>query len=68
MKPLTNELGITLVLFDPLSCGLITHKLNVSTLEDIENLLKKYPNIGPCYNARKNKFVKNKSGQYKEEL
>ena len=137
--PLTKELGITFVPFAPLSRGLITNKLNVSTLElndfrrnlpryngqyldnnqklasefaefstsknctpaqlaiawvmaqsdniipipgtkrrkylaenagagdvtltaknlkEIENLLKKYPNIGPRYSARENKFVK----------
>lgn len=137
--PLTKELGITFVPFAPLSRGLITNKLSVSTLEsndfrtnlpryngeyldnnqklasefaeyaagknctpaqlaiawvitqsnniipipgtkrrkyleenagaadvtltskeleDIENLLKKYPNIGPRYSARENKFVK----------
>jgi len=137
--PLTKELGITFVPFAPLSRGLITNKLNVSTLEsndfrknlpryngeyldnnqklasefaefaagknctpaqlaiawvmvqnnniipipgtkrrkyleenagaadvtltskdleDIENLLRKYPNIGPRYSARENKFVK----------
>ena len=137
--PLTKELGITFVPFAPLSRGLITNKLNVSTLESndfrknlpryngeyldnnqkltsefaeyatgknctpaqlaiawimaqsdniipipgtkrrkyleenagaadvtltskdleaIENILKKYPNIGPRYSARENKFVK----------
>ena len=137
--PLTNELGITFVPFAPLSRGLITNKLNVSTLEsndfrknlpryngeyldnnqkltaefsefatgrnctpaqlaiawvmaqsdniipipgtkrrkyleenagaadviltakdlkEIEQLVKRYPNIGPRYSARENKFVK----------
>lgn len=137
--PLTQELGITFVPFAPLSRGLITNKLNVSTLasndfrknlpryngeylennqkltaefaklaagknctpaqlaigwvmsqgdniipipgtkrrkyleenagttavtltakelEEIEDLVKKYPNIGPRYSARENKFVK----------
>jgi len=137
--PLTKELGITFVPFAPLSRGLITNKLNISTLEsndfrknlpryngeyldnnqklasgfaevatgkdctpaqlaiawvmaqsdniipipgtkrrkylqenagaadvtlnakeleEIENLLKEYPNIGPRYSARENKFVK----------
>ena len=137
--PLTKELGISFVPFAPLSRGLITNKLNVSTLEsndfrknlpryngeyldnnqklasgfaevaagknctpaqlaiawvmaqsdniipipgtkrrkyleenagaadvtltakeleEIEKLLKKYPNIGPRYSARENKFVK----------
>lgn len=137
--PLARELGITFVPFAPLSRGLITNKLNVSTLEsndfrknlpryngeyldnnqklasefaefaagknctpaqlaiawvmaqsdniipipgtkrreyleensgaaditltakdleEIENLLNKYPNIGPRYSARENKFVK----------
>ncbi|AGK53214.1 aldo/keto reductase [Bacillus sp. 1NLA3E] len=137
--PLTKELGITFVPFAPLSRGLITNNLNVSTLEstdfrrnlpryngeyfdnnqklasefaefaanknctpsqlaiawvmaqsdniipipgtkrrkyleenagasdvtltakeieEIENLLNKYPNIGPRYSARENKFVK----------
>ncbi|AGK97556.1 aldo/keto reductase [Clostridium pasteurianum] len=32
--------------------------LTAKDLEDIENLLKKYPNIGPRYSARENKFVK----------
>jgi aryl-alcohol dehydrogenase-like predicted oxidoreductase len=32
--------------------------LTSKDLEDIENLLKKYPNIGPRYSARENKFVK----------
>lgn len=137
--PLTKELGITFVPFAPLSRGLITNKLNVSTLqsndfrrnlprysgeyldnnqklasefaefavgknctpaqlaiacvmaqsdhilpipgtkrrkyleenagaaevvltakdlEEIEAILRKYPNIGPRYSARENKFVK----------
>lgn len=137
--PLTKELGITFVPFAPLSRGLITNNLNISTLasndfrknlpryngeyldnnqklaaefaefaagknctpaqlaiawvmaqsdniipipgtkrrnyleentgaanvtltakelEEIEDLLKKYPNIGPRYSARENKFVK----------
>ncbi|AJQ28221.1 aldo/keto reductase [Pelosinus fermentans] len=137
--PLTKELGITFVPFAPLSRGLITNNLNVSTLasndfrknlpryngeyldnnqklasefaefaagknctpaqlaiawvmvqsdniipipgtkrrkyleentgaadviltakdlEEIENLLKKYPNIGPRYSARESKFLK----------
>ncbi len=139
--PLTKELGITFVPFAPLSRGLITNKLDVSTLastdfranlpryqgeylennqkltiafaefaesknctpaqlaiawvmaqsdniipipgtkrrkyleenagaadialttkdlENIEVIFKKYPNIGPRYSARENKFVKNK--------
>lgn len=32
--------------------------LTAKDLQDIENLLKKYPNIGPRYSARENKFVK----------
>jgi len=32
--------------------------LTAKDLEEIENLLKKYPNIGPRYSARENKFVK----------
>lgn len=35
-------------------------KLNSKDLENIENILKKYPNIGPRYSQRENKFVKNK--------
>lgn len=32
--------------------------LNLSDLEKIENILKKYPNIGPRYSQRENNFVK----------
>ncbi len=32
--------------------------LTAKDLEEIENLLNKYPNIGPRYSARENKFVK----------
>lgn len=32
--------------------------LNVRDLEEIEKLLKKYPNIGPRYSPREDKFVK----------
>jgi aryl-alcohol dehydrogenase-like predicted oxidoreductase len=32
--------------------------LTAKDLEEIEHLLKKYPNIGPRYSARENKFVK----------
>ena len=32
--------------------------LTAKNLKEIENLLKKYPNIGPRYSARENKFVK----------
>jgi aryl-alcohol dehydrogenase-like predicted oxidoreductase len=34
MLPLTKELGVTLVAFSPLSRGLVTNTLNVSSLED----------------------------------
>ena len=34
MLPLTKELGVTLVAFSPLSRGLVTNTLNVSTLEE----------------------------------
>jgi len=32
--------------------------LTAKDLEEIENLVEKYPNIGPRYSARENKFVK----------
>lgn len=32
--------------------------LTAKDLEEIDNLIKKYPNIGPRYSARENKFVK----------
>ena len=32
--------------------------LNLGDLEKIENILKKYPNIGPRYSQRENNFVK----------
>ena len=32
--------------------------LTIKNLEEIENLLSKYPNIGPRYSDRENKFVK----------
>ncbi|MDD2895115.1 MAG: aldo/keto reductase [Aliarcobacter sp.] len=35
-------------------------KLDSKDLETIENILKKYPNIGPRYSQRENKFVKSK--------
>ena len=34
MLPLTKELGVTLVAFSPLSRGLVTNRLNVSSLEE----------------------------------
>jgi aryl-alcohol dehydrogenase-like predicted oxidoreductase len=34
MLPLTKELGVTLVAFSPLSRGLVTNTLNISSLED----------------------------------
>jgi aryl-alcohol dehydrogenase-like predicted oxidoreductase len=34
MLPLTRELGVTLVSFSPLSRGLVTNRLNASTLEE----------------------------------
>ncbi len=34
--------------------------LTVETKNEIEDLLKKYPNIGPRYSARENKFVEKK--------
>jgi aryl-alcohol dehydrogenase-like predicted oxidoreductase len=34
MLPLTKELGVTLVAFSPLSRGLVTNRLDVSTLEE----------------------------------
>jgi aryl-alcohol dehydrogenase-like predicted oxidoreductase len=34
MLPLTKELGVTLVSFSPLSRGLVTNTLNISTLEE----------------------------------
>ena len=34
MLPLTRELGVTLVAFSPLSRGLVTNRLNVSSLEE----------------------------------
>lgn len=32
--------------------------LTVKDLENIEAIVRKYPNIGPRYSARENKFVK----------
>lgn len=40
------------------NAGAADGTLTVKELEEIENLLKKYPNIGPRYSARESKFVK----------
>src|SRR5688500_20319737 len=36
MLPLTQELGVTLVAFSPLTRGLVTNRLNVSSLVDAD--------------------------------
>lgn len=40
------------------NAGSVNIALNTKDLEEIENIVKKYPNIGPRYSARENKFVK----------
>ena len=48
MLPLTKELGVTLVAFSPLSRGLVTNRLNVSTLEE-NDFRKHLPRYGGDY-------------------
>ncbi|MBC9784331.1 aldo/keto reductase [Heliobacterium chlorum] len=40
------------------NAGAVDVTLTASDLEQIENVIIKYPNIGPRYSARENKFVK----------
>ncbi|MTV48306.1 aldo/keto reductase [Heliobacillus mobilis] len=40
------------------NAGAVDVTLTASDLEQIENVIMKYPNIGPRYSARENKFVK----------
>ena len=42
------------------NAGAVDVFLAPGDLENIENLLKKYPNIGPRYSARENKFLEKK--------
>lgn len=42
------------------NAGSIDIDLHIKDLEEIENIISKYPNIGPRYSARENKFVKQK--------
>ena len=42
------------------NAGAADIELTTKDLENIEVIFKKYPNIGPRYSARENKFVKNK--------
>jgi aryl-alcohol dehydrogenase-like predicted oxidoreductase len=48
MLPLTKELGVTLVAFSPLSRGLVTNRLNVSSLEE-DDFRKHLPRYGGDY-------------------
>ena len=48
MLPLTKELGVTLVSFSPLSRGLVTNRLNASTLEEAD-FRKHLPRYGGEY-------------------
>jgi len=48
MLPLTEALGVTLVAFSPLSRGLVTNRLNVSTLEE-DDFRKHLPRYGGDY-------------------
>ncbi len=40
------------------NAGVVDVELTVKDLENIDTIVKKYPNIGPRYSARENKFVK----------
>src|SRR5688572_1613291 len=48
MLPLTRDLGVTLVAFSPLSRGLVTNRLNVSSLEE-NDFRKHLPRYGGEY-------------------
>jgi aryl-alcohol dehydrogenase-like predicted oxidoreductase len=48
MLPLTKDLGVTLVAFSPLSRGLVTNRLNVSSLEE-NDFRKHLPRYGGAY-------------------